>query len=110
MCGIIFSIVIFRVGLRRRNRFQRDTSGEPTIRWAAAIKSFGTRTRTNRNTMVNPSAPPRNMAQDSPTALRVFVHHTSSREHDDNFGSTWRGSMTKPAVDGDNDGSSSLAV
>lgn len=31
MCGIVFSIVIFRVGLRRRNRFQRETSGEPSM-------------------------------------------------------------------------------
>ncbi|RPD58989.1 hypothetical protein L226DRAFT_572399 [Lentinus tigrinus ALCF2SS1-7] len=108
MCGIIFSIVIFRVGLRRRNRFTpRGTSGEPSMNWANAFKSFGTRTHNNRNTVVNPAVPTHGM-EDSPTALRVFVQHSSTREHDDEFGSAWRGS-TKPE-EAENDKSSGMAV
>ncbi|RDX54047.1 hypothetical protein OH76DRAFT_1059011 [Lentinus brumalis] len=88
MCGIVFCIVIFRVGLRRRNHFQRGTSGEPSMGWGAAVKSIGT--RINRSATANPPA-----AQDPPTPLRVFVH-TDSREHQDEFGSSWRSSMAKP--------------
>lgn len=103
MCGIVFSIVIFRVGLRRRNHFQRDTSGEPTMGWAAAIMSFGTqRSCTNPNsTVAHPHALRQSVVQDSPTELRVFVHHTSSRGYDD-VGSTWKESMPvgkQPRVD-----------
>ena len=98
MCGIVFSIVIFCVGLRRRNRFQRDTSGEPTMGWAAAIMSFGTR---RSRTIAHPHALRQSVVQDSPTELRVFVHHTSSRGYDD-VGSTWKESMPvgkQPRVD-----------
>ena len=113
MCGIVFSIVIFRVGLRRRNRFQRESSGEPSMNWAAAVKSFGTRSRTGPNAVARPPAPAlrQSVVEGSATPLRVFVHHTSSRGLDDDVGETWRESMTKHAqVDGNMYDGQDLAV
>ncbi|KAI0688114.1 hypothetical protein C8T65DRAFT_746773 [Cerioporus squamosus] len=79
MCSIVFCIIIFRVGLRRHNRFQRGTSGEPSMSWGAAIKSIGM--RINRNTMANP--PATSGTWDPPTLLRTTsslrVLHIKSR-------------------------------
>ena len=84
MCGIIFSIVIFRVGLRRRNRFAPTTQGMSTISWAAAAKSVGNRfglgTVTTERNAQRSGAPTA-----SPIAVRMVEVRSSSTTKQDRF-------------------------
>ncbi|KAI0738432.1 hypothetical protein C8Q80DRAFT_1275440 [Daedaleopsis nitida] len=81
MCGIVFSVVIFRVGLRRRHRsgFGTSDSQPPlsTLTWAVAAKS------------VAEPGPSDHRLPSSPTALRVFVRNDTAQKHDpfDPYGS-----------------------
>ncbi|KAI0794279.1 hypothetical protein C8Q74DRAFT_567182 [Fomes fomentarius] len=79
MCGIVFSIVIFRVGLRRRNRF-RSSEGMPTLSWAPAAKSIGTRLGFRTSAAPEPRAPQRPVS--TATAMRVIVHSSTMQKHD----------------------------
>ncbi len=79
MCGIVFSIVIFRVGLRRRNRF-RSSEGMPTLSWAPAIKSIGSRLGFGTSAAPKQHAPQRPAS--TAMAMRVIVHSSTTQKHD----------------------------
>lgn len=78
MCGIVFTIVIFRVGMQRRKLSHRDT--QEMLSWVPA----GVRTVDGHNTRPTNKkvSPPSQYRPTSTIAVRVDVEEETSHDQD----------------------------